>query len=543
MSDASAALTPSAVLRAHPQAVGVAACAAAPVLTGLLAVAFAQDANWDLRNYHWYNGYAALTGRHALDLAPAHTPTYFNPLLDIGLQGLAQAAPAKAVAFFLGFIQGLNYIPLYLVAMAILPGLANRWFGAVCAAVAAVGLLGGGHLGLIGTTFFDNVVCLPILAGVCLIVQWIAAGGTARDLDRSSCAVLAAAGLLVGIGVGLKLPAATYGLAFCGATLLIGGPALVRLTRAVVVGVSALAGVALTGGWWMAHLYATTGNPLFPLFNQLFRSPLALPEGYRDTQYVPGSVLEALSFPFRAGFSPRITGEIEFADYRIAALAAVGLLTALLALARRARSSSGVDGRVLAFLGTFVVVSYVAWLAVFAIYRYVIAIEMLAPIVTVACLAVWPIAPRTRAILAVGVMAILGATTRPGDWGRVPWSDRFVEVEAPPIADGAMVLMVGYTPTAWTIPAFPAAIPFVRVHGFSFGPTDGDAGFTREARTRVAGHGGSFHLLADRGELESAVAILAHFGLVPNLGDCQAIKSNLDDGVRLCAVARLKGVP
>jgi hypothetical protein len=51
------------------------------IALGAAAVALGQDTNWDLRNYHLYNGYAALTGRLDRDIAPAQIQTYLNPTL------------------------------------------------------------------------------------------------------------------------------------------------------------------------------------------------------------------------------------------------------------------------------------------------------------------------------------------------------------------------------------------------------------------------------------------------------------------------------
>src|SRR4030095_718030 len=48
--------------------VGRVCCIAVPLAFGALAIALGQDANWDLRNYHWYNPYALLTGRFRFDL-------------------------------------------------------------------------------------------------------------------------------------------------------------------------------------------------------------------------------------------------------------------------------------------------------------------------------------------------------------------------------------------------------------------------------------------------------------------------------------------
>src|SRR5580658_3260845 len=92
----------------------------APFVFGGLALALGQDANWDLRNYHWYNAYAFLHGRFGFDLLPAQTPSFYNPLLDVPFFVLATHAPARVAGFALGFVQGLNFIPLFMLAYVVL---------------------------------------------------------------------------------------------------------------------------------------------------------------------------------------------------------------------------------------------------------------------------------------------------------------------------------------------------------------------------------------------------------------------------------------
>ena len=60
------------------------------------ALVLGQDANWDLRNYHWYNAYALLNGRYGIDLLPAQTPTFYNPALDVPFYLLATHVPAQS---------------------------------------------------------------------------------------------------------------------------------------------------------------------------------------------------------------------------------------------------------------------------------------------------------------------------------------------------------------------------------------------------------------------------------------------------------------
>ena len=89
----------------HARQWALAFLALAPFAFGLLALALGQDANWDLRNYHFYNAYAFLNDRYAMDLLPSQTPYFYNPMLDVPFFLLATHASAKFAGFVLGFVQ------------------------------------------------------------------------------------------------------------------------------------------------------------------------------------------------------------------------------------------------------------------------------------------------------------------------------------------------------------------------------------------------------------------------------------------------------
>ena len=91
-----------------------------PLLCGVAALQLGQDANWDLRNYHWYNAYALLDGRHGYDLLPSQTPFFYNPLLDVPVFLLGRLLSGQQLGFFLGVVQGLNFCLLFMIAHAVL---------------------------------------------------------------------------------------------------------------------------------------------------------------------------------------------------------------------------------------------------------------------------------------------------------------------------------------------------------------------------------------------------------------------------------------
>ena len=79
-----------------------------PILFGIVAIILGQDNSWDLRNYHYYNPHAFLTGRFHTDIQVAQDNTYFNPTLDFLFLGLIENFSPKTATFLMGFIQGIN---------------------------------------------------------------------------------------------------------------------------------------------------------------------------------------------------------------------------------------------------------------------------------------------------------------------------------------------------------------------------------------------------------------------------------------------------
>lgn len=64
--------------------------AACVLAAGAKSIALGKDANWDLKNYHWYNAWALLNARLGWDLAPAQVQTYYNPVGDLPFYFLVQ---------------------------------------------------------------------------------------------------------------------------------------------------------------------------------------------------------------------------------------------------------------------------------------------------------------------------------------------------------------------------------------------------------------------------------------------------------------------
>jgi hypothetical protein len=513
-----------------------------PILFGFLALALGQDANWDLRNYHWYNAYAFLNDRHATDLLPSQTPNFYNPVLDVPFYLLANSVSAKTASFVLATIQGINFSLLLLLAFRLLPFSVPSVRLCASVAVAVLGLLGGGGIAELGTTFYDNIVSLGVF-GSLLLVIWLWPSLSARPLGQA-LALAALAGLPVGLAMGLKQPTVLFCVGLCFAFLLSPGAVRRRFFLSFGFGLGITAGLLIFSGHWMLTLWQAYGNPLFPYFNDLFKSPLAAATDARDVQFVVQGFWDSLLFPFTFALHPRRVGEIDWQDLRIPILYLLLYVMAAYHLFSRKTTSPLPPTAVYVLCAS--ALSYLVWLKMFCIYRYLIPLEMLAPLLIVLVATQIPLKTARRSmILACAALLIIAVTVRPGNWGRVPFGDKFIETKVPliPAPETKMLLMAGFEPMSWVLSSFPARMPVVRVQSNFSSPDQPEKGINKIISQRVSAHKGDFLLLIPAYQHPFAKEALAHYGLAADFSTCRKVENNLYSPLDLCPVLRVPPAP
>lgn len=517
-----------------------------PPLFGLLALALGLDANWDLRNYHYYNGWALLHGRLGQDLLPAQTPGFFNPVLD-GLYYLATTVlPARGVAFGLGTVQGLNFVLLYGLAHTLLSVRPAGVRRLAAAALALAGMAAALNLSQIGTVFWDNVVSLGVLGALLIVARHWQAWREGRG--RAWIGSAAAAGLLLGLSFACKQTTALYLLAAGLCLPFFPAPAGRRLALLAVCGLGAVAGVALGGGWWMWTLWQHYDNPLFPFFNEWFRSPWALPASYRDPGFLPDSpgLGEAVLFPLRVALDSRLGSEVVYTDGRLACAWGLGLL-ALPGLAwRRLRGLAPACAllRPAPALGLllFAALALALWLVMFRISRYLMVLELLAPLLISAAVQVWPGRAAVQAALVAVVLAACVLTQRVPDWGRTAWTRGAVEVQAPAIAEPGRTLglLAGHEPLAYLLPGLPPVRAWLRIDSTFTNPDQSAVAFNPLMQARVTHHDGPLAVLYGVDETADVRHRLDQYGLAIVPARCAPVRANLAPDVqyRYCALER-----
>ena len=510
---------------------GEALLLAAGVLAfGVAACAMGQSNNWDLRNYHWYDGWAWLHGRGLQDLAAAQSQSWFNPLLPALLYALLSSLKPALGTFVLGAVQGLNLLPLQRMARRLLP--ADRpW---LAFAVAVVGATGATQRGELGATFGDNLVSLPLLSALALLLV--------PTLSRPR---LAAAGALLGLAVGLKLTAAPIAAGIGLAGLLVCARRTDARSACLILSGAAVLTALLVQGPWMWQLWRDFHNPLFPQFGPLFGGDFVAPDGLRDTRWTPRTALEWLFYPLCWASMPRRVSELWFLDLRVP-LAYAALLASPLWW-RRAQAQAA-QPFVLPVLLLAFAASYLFWLALFGYYRYLVVVEMLAPLLF--CAAALTLPRRSGLIAAVGLLVLIGLATREPRWGRLKtYSGHYVSATLPALAQQRDLLVVfgDREPLGFLAPTFPDGTRTKRVLGNIIGPPLPRWALDEAVQQRIDAHRGPLLLLAVHTDDEVLRDVLQQRGLELQPQTCATVDSNLfaarEARPRLCELHRRSAAP
>ncbi|WP_126282170.1 hypothetical protein [Burkholderia stagnalis] len=501
-----------------------------PVLFGFYSLWLGADTNWDLMNYHLYNPFAWLHDKLSLDLAPAGIQSYFNPLLDLVLYWANTHLPSRVVGFALGWLHGLNFVLILGIVQRVLTDLPEKDRYRVPLLLALAGCLTGNFLSGLGNSMGDDTTVLFTLAGLLLLLSawdWLGAP-TLRAIGAA-----VAAGVLVGLGVGLKLTNAVFAVALCVGLLSYPAGIAAKLRIGVLFGVGVLAGMAATGGYWHFHMWERFGNPLYPQFGMFFPNPMATPDVAGDIRWRPHGFWENVLWPILITLDSGRVGETPIRQV-IWSLVYVLLLAWAVRrlLGRKAASIAqplGVRARLIVL---FVVVGFVVWMRLFSIYRYIVGIEMLAPLL------VWIVlnqllpadsARRVAKWALVGATAVVvtgGART----WGHEGWSDPLYHAQLPTIAQPERTtVIIGSTrgnALTWLATLFPPQVAFMQVDS-SFPGTDLFRERMREtARTR----GGPVYAIVDgeyNGRADSAARadrIVDTLGLTRGERGCAALR-------------------
>lgn len=250
-----------------------------------------QEFNWDHVHYHLYVAHAWWNNRLPEELFAAGPQSYLNPLPHLPFYTFYQLGMDKlAISLSVAFFHSINLWLLHFIACRLIPPVDRmRRLAIVCSVLLAA--LSPAFQYEVGTSHTDVIVSMPALGALLLLLVW-----QEHVLTKSTdWRPLYAAGLLAGVAIGFKLSS----LVFCAALMI----ALIVLSGRQAWGVawrallSGTAGFALSGGPHAWMLWRSFGNPVFPLFNGIFRSPWFPQVNVVSERFRPASLEAALRFP------------------------------------------------------------------------------------------------------------------------------------------------------------------------------------------------------------------------------------------------------
>ena len=486
---------------------------------GLLAVLLGQSNSWDLRNYHLYDGWAFWTGRQERDFAVAQMQTYFNPLLATFTYLVYTNLPPWLSTFALGALQGANILPLHAIARRLLAPRAGPGRDWLPMGAALVGTLGATQISELGGSIGDNLVSLPVLCAFAIVLN-----GSELQLRRAACA-----GLLLGLTTGVKLTVAPFAVGLVVMVLALAWRQQDRWRIVIATIAAAAIGFLATDGFWMLRLYQEFGNPLHPMYADLFGGDYAAPMSIRDDRFLPRHALEWLFYPLVWLTNPHRVSDAWFFDLRIP--------LAFLAIPLLIRRRDAAEPRLQQALVIGLAISYLVWLGLFGIYRYLAPLEILAPLLVMLVLE-----RNARKAAAMLLLAML-VCVRPPGWGHLhTYRATFLDAEIPalPELDRATIVLAEDEPLAFLALAFPPSARFVRIGGNILGPPFPAYGMDREAARRIAQAEGRIYALLENPDSDHVRDVLERQHLALDR-PCVPVHANLltrNSSVELCPLQR-----
>lgn len=367
------------------------------------------DIGFDNLSYHILHGERALRGLLSIpgDFYPFYFP-FLNPAPDT-LSAMLRLAFGYRLGTIGGFLATLwTGAILYRILEPVL-----RSRGVRVAATLWI-VCTEGILWEIGNYMVD-LYGLPLLLEAALLAI------PDQENDKSLLDELPRVGLLLGVAVAFKLTNLVFAVAIGAvflANLFLGtrrhDPKKFALTFALAAVV-----FLLPAAPHMLYLWWTTGSPLFPHYNAVFRSPYFPAINIRDGRWGAQSFLGSVTWPVVSAFHPERLGEMG----RTSGRHALACLGAILALVLRTK-----DRRLRGF-AVVLIAGSILWSFGTGIGRYAVFAELCGGLVLV-LLAVSGVEAASRTgktvlcSLAVGAsIALLGAQSllvlnclEPGDW-------------------------------------------------------------------------------------------------------------------------------
>jgi hypothetical protein len=334
------------------------------------------DQNWDLQGYHYFLGYSLFHWRFARDIAPAEIQSFFQPLPCALSYAAFTWLPFPLGTWVITALQVSALPLLVLIGGEIDRDLDNQTPGIAMVLALALGLAAPLWWCELGTSQFSSTTAPLVLLGLLYGLRGVTKVSSSQPADAN----FVVAGCLMGFAAGLKLTNAPYAVALLAALAMVLFPFKPRIAaRCVVLCTLGMAMGFAPTSWWNVILYRQWGNPVFPYFNRIFKSPYFDPINWRDPRWQFHSIADFARFVIAAARPTHRTSEQPFADARMLIFMIFLIGGGALWIIRYFRATKAPDSerRVVSAFIWFFCVSFAIWAMVFVYQRYLVPLELL----------------------------------------------------------------------------------------------------------------------------------------------------------------------
>jgi hypothetical protein len=512
------------------------ACAALALITNYL---LGKEMAWDTLHYHLYAGFSAVNDRFGQDYFAAGPQSYFNPYAYVPFYALIKAGfPALAIGSVLAIAHSIILWLTFELATAVSPSEDSRARVAIGICATALAYMNPILMQQMGSSFADITTAELVLAG------WLLLAGAVRT---PHAARVVCAGLIIGVASALKLTNVVHAIA--GFTVMVMLPLSMfgRLRHTFFYGLSLVTGFAIVAAPWSYRLERSFGNPLFPMMNNVFRSPNFTTEPLRHFRFIPETFAEAAWRPF-AILDPvaMVHEELRAPDLRYAVLVVLCIVLLVRWLWRRIATRStqsmhakpNASTRVLAALGCGLGADWVIWLSSSGNSRYFLPMACVAAVVIVGLLfRLFSSRPKVRNYVLAAIFGVQAVQLWMGTgyrWNAAPWGGQWLTIAVPEKlrTEPSLYLTIGTQSNSFVAPYLAKGSGLINFSGsYALGTAGANGGRVSALISQYAPHlrvlirGAKLYEDEEKREPSRSQADLAleRFGLRVETSDCETI--------------------
>jgi hypothetical protein len=343
------------------------------IIVDFVAFKLGADRNWDLLNYHFYNGFLFIHSRTISD-SIATIQSYLTPYLEVIYYFLIMNFSPFMVNMIIATVQSFGLFLVFILSMMLLKKLELR-IRIFCSLIISISVIFGPvFYSEIGGTMGDSLTAILIIVSLILLIKFIDEAKKDKTNIRFAIAFLIFSASLNGIASAIKLTNAVYavGISISFALILllinkINFRNKITYISIFIIGIMTSFILAYFPIGYM--LWENFKNPVFPYFNNVFHSPYVSLSSIKDTRWFPTNIWGYMLMPFlfifrQIPWQPDATKwfgmEIPFRTVLFAFFAIVMPIYLFLESKNLFKYKKQIDVKIL-FLVFFFLFSYLAW--------------------------------------------------------------------------------------------------------------------------------------------------------------------------------------